>query len=361
MENNSSQSIQSSVIDRKKKKNQVIAYLLVTFCLTWLLDLALYLSGGLQSQVTGVALQLQMLIPAFSAMVLGVFFFKDSPLYRTTNRTISRWFVYYFMGFTILYVVAVIFAFLKVELAISLSQYLMIPSLVGLLLFIVLRIKGGREVFAKINMNGGKAIRWLLYGLGLLLIIALQIFMNWVFKLGEPASQTMMELQAMASGMSPELLLLLAGVNTVVLGPFLGLLIAFGEEYGWRGYLQQELTHLGRIRGVLLLGVIWGVWHWPIIWMGYNYPDQPVLGSIMMVLFCIALAYFLAYAYFKTKSVWLCAFLHALLNQSMSFFMGFVYTPTNIPFSFGMGLPGLALFAILILILLRDPVWKMSD
>ena len=32
----------------------------------------------------------------------------------------------------------------------------------------------------------------------------------------------------------------------------------------------------------LLLGVIWGMWHWPVIWMGYNSPGQPILGSVMI-------------------------------------------------------------------------------
>ena len=44
-----------------------------------------------------------------------------------------------------------------------------------------------------------------------------------------------------------------AAVQTVLLAPILALVITFGEEYGWRGYLQSELLKLGRVRGVLLL------------------------------------------------------------------------------------------------------------
>ena len=58
----------------------------------------------------------------------------------------------------------------------------------------------------------------------------------------------------------------------------------FGEEYGWRGYLQSELFKLGRVRGVLLLGVIWGAYHWPMILMGWNYPGHPLLGLLLIVL-----------------------------------------------------------------------------
>jgi membrane protease YdiL (CAAX protease family) len=139
------------------------------------------------------------------------------------------------------------------------------------------------------------------------------------------------------------------------------LIIAFGEEYGWRGYLQTELTRLGRVRGVFLLGVIWGIWHWPVIWMGYNYPGQPILGSIAMVVMCIILAYFLAYAVFKSKGVWTAAYLHALNNQALSFFFLMIIKPTNILLSFGAGIPSMVLGAIVVLLILRDPVWKVSE
>jgi membrane protease YdiL (CAAX protease family) len=150
-------------------------------------------------------------------------------------------------------------------------------------------------------------------------------------------------------------------LNIVVIGPLLGLIISFGEEYGWRGFLQTELNKLGRVRGTLLLGVIWGIWHWPVIWMGYNYPGQPVLGSLFMVAYCVILAYFLAYAVFKSKGVWTAAYLHALNNQTLSFFLMAVVAPVNKMNSFGMGLPALLLGAVVILLLLRDPIWKATE
>jgi membrane protease YdiL (CAAX protease family) len=149
--------------------------------------------------------------------------------------------------------------------------------------------------------------------------------------------------------------------NMVIIGPLLGLIISFGEEYGWRGYLQSELVHLGRIRGVGLLGIIWGIWHWPVIWMGYNYPGQPVLGSLLMVVFTVLLAYFLAYAVFKSKGVWTAAYLHGLFNQTLSFFMIAVFAPASIVMSFSIGIPALLLALPVILLILRDPVWKETD
>jgi membrane protease YdiL (CAAX protease family) len=336
-------------------------FLSLAFGLTWLADLALYLAGGLATPGVSLLLQFQMLLPAFSAMLLGAFFFKDSPIFYRTNRGASRWFVYFYLVLTGLYLAGTIASLIQSDLGVTLASVLLIPNFLGLILLVVLRLKGGKNTFVEAGMAGGKARIWFGYGLGLVVFFAFQTWLNYMFKLGTPV-----DLQAafpqMATSQLPDAILLLnIALNTVIISPFLGLIISFGEEYGWRGFLQSELIKLGRIRGTFILGVIWGVWHWPVIWMGYNYPGQPVLGSIFMVAYCIILAYFLAYAVFKSKGVWTAAYLHALNNQALSFFFLFVVAPTSVMYSFGIGMPALLLGAIVVLLLLRDPVWKASD
>jgi len=349
----------SVITPTKVNWSHVASFLGLTFGLTWLADLVLYLNGGLTSPVTTLLLQFRMLLPAFSAIFLGVFFFKESPIYYRSNRAISRWFVYFYLVLTLLYLIGLIAGLIQPEQAAIISSLLLIPNVIGLILLIALRVKGGKEVFASVGLAGGKARVWLVYGLGLIAFYGLQTFLNYVFKLGQ-----VVDLRAafpqMAVMPAPALMLVMA-VNTILVGPFLGLIITFGEEYGWRGYLQTELTRLGRVRGVFLLGVIWGIWHWPVIWMGYNYPGQPILGSLAMVAVCIILAYFLAYAVFKSNGIWTAAYLHALSNQSMSFFAMTMVMPASMLFSFGIGLPSLALGAIIVLLILRDPVWKVTE
>ena len=337
-------------------------FLGLTFGLTWLADLVLYLNGGLTSPVASLLLQFQMLLPAFSAMVLGLFLFKESPIYFRSNSTRSRWFVYYYLLLTCLYFLGLIASLVQPQLTTIISSLLLIPNLIGLILLVVLRlIKGGKEAFASTGLAGGKWQIWLVFGLGLVLFYGLQAGLNYVFKLGTVVDIKTSFPQLAVTNMSSSALVLLTALNTVIIGPFLGLIIAFGEEYGWRGYLQTELTRLGRIRGVFLVGVIWGIWHWPVIWMGYNYPGQPVLGSIAMVVWCILLAYFLAYAVFKSKGIWTAAYLHALNNQVLSFYAMALVMPTSVLYSFGIGIPSLVLGAIIVLLILRDPVWKVSE
>ena len=207
-------------------------------------------------------------------------------------------------------------------------------------------------------MAGGRVRIWFGYGLALVAFFAFQTWLNYYFKLGTRVDLRTAFPQLTTNNLPTIALLLSTAMNAVVLGPFLGLIISFGEEYGWRGFLQPELIKLGRVRGVLLLGVIWGIWHWPVVWMGYNYPGQPLLGSLFMVIYCIILAYFLAHAVFKSKGIWTAAYLHALTNQTLSFFVLFVIAPASTLHSFGVGFPALFLGAIVVLLLLRDPVWK---
>jgi len=340
--------------------SRVAWFLGLAFGLTWLLDLTLYLTGGLTNPNTGLFLQFQMLLPAFSAMLLGAFFFKDSPIYYRSNRGASRWFVYYYFLLTGLYLVGSIVSLLQPDLGTTIASVLFIPNLLGLILMVVLRWRGGKNTFVDAGMAGGKARIWFGFGLGIVIFFALQAWLNYIFKLG-----TVIDLKTafpeVVAAMPPAVLMLTMILNTIVVGPFLGLIITFGEEYGWRGFLQTELIRLGRIRGVFLLGVIWGIWHWPVIWMGYNYPGQPLLGSLFMVGYCVILAYFLAYAVFKSKGVWTAAYLHALSNQTISFFFLAVVAPTSTLYSFGMGLPALLLGAIVVLLLLRDPIWKATE
>jgi len=321
----------------------------------------LFLSGGLTSPGVGIALQFQMLLPAFSAMLLGMFFFKDSPIYLKNNQTHSRWFIGYFLFFTLLYAAAVIASFIQPDLTMTLSSVMLLPGLIGMILVLVLRAVGGKDTFASVGMAAGKAKYWLLFALGILLFTGSQTLLNGLFSLGEKVDLAPLLAQGAAAGMPATVFMIVLTIQTVLLGPFLGLLITFGEEYGWRGYLQPALMGLGRVRGVGLLGIIWGIWHWPVIWMGYNYPGRPILGSLLMVIFCIGLSYVLGYAVLKGKGIWIAAFLHALVNQSTSFFMGILYAPKDLAFSFGIGIPGLLMLALVVLWILRDPIWKENE
>jgi membrane protease YdiL (CAAX protease family) len=333
------------------------AFLGLTFGLTWLLNLAIYLHGGLGTPGMVSVLQLQMLLPAFSAILLGLLFFPESPIYHSRPAGRGRWFYYYFLLVTVIYALGALGAWLAPAQGTITQVAAIIPQLLaflGLLLLIVLRLAAGRAAMARVWLAWGNWRYWLLFGLAFVAYYALQAALNAYSGLG---GAHLAPLPA-PPGLSPDIFLILAGVQSVLLAPILAIVIAFGEEYGWRGYLQSELLKLGRVRGVLLLGVIWGAWHWPIILMGYNYPGHPLLGVLLMTLYTTGLAVVLGYAVLRSGSVLLAAYLHALNNQVVNFIAFLGFRPFDTAFSFGIGIYGLATLAIVALLILRDPVWR---
>ena len=148
---------------------QVATFLGLTFGLTYLLDLVLYLGGGYGgTPATGLLLQVQMLIPACVAIVLQVFVFKDSPIYHVRDRT--RWFFYGYLVYALIHlgiaVGALLIANQTYQIIASAAVQLLLVVL--LLLLVLLRLVAGKEAFQKAGLAGGNF--WYYISLGLFLV-----------------------------------------------------------------------------------------------------------------------------------------------------------------------------------------------
>lgn len=102
---------------------------------------------------------------------------------------------------------------------------------------------------------------------------------------------------------------LLAGATVNAVG-------ALGEELGWRGYLIQQWGAWGFWRRHGMIGLLWGVWHWPVILRGHNYPQHPTWGLLMMVLFCLGLAPLFGYLRERAGSLLAPVLAHGVLNAT---------------------------------------------
>lgn len=145
----------------------------------------------------------------------------------------------------------------------------------------------------------------------------------------DPTMMTYMESMAAASGilvdqvaaqqqLSPLALVALI-LFAVTTAPFVNMIPAFGEELGWRGMLLPVLCERMSERAAMLVsGVIWGLWHAPVIAMGHNYgmdyQGYPMVGILMMVLACTAMGCIMGYLRLRTGSVWPCALAHGAIN-----------------------------------------------
>ncbi len=91
-------------------------------------------------------------------------------------------------------------------------------------------------------------------------------------------------------------------------------LFAFGEEVGWRGYLLKQFEGRSFLGTAVVIGIIWGLWHAPLILMGHNYPQHPQWGVLMMVVVCILMSFIIQYFRVKSGSVIVAAIMHGTCN-----------------------------------------------
>ena len=127
-----------------------------------------------------------------------------------------------------------------------------------------------------------------------------------------------------AEGMEDKIAIILFQISYSVLVFF----PAFGEEWGWRGYLMPKLCELmPKPAAVVVGGVIWGLWHAPLTISGHNfgvdYPGYPFVGILTMCVMCVAENAFLTLLTEKTGSIYPASFSHMVNNNcSLTVFLG---------------------------------------
>ena len=125
-------------------------------------------------------------------------------------------------------------------------------------------------------------------------------------------------LEAAGVPFDPTTLAAIQVVAALTVAPLINGLFAFGEEFGWRGYLLPKLLPMGAERATLLHGVVWGVWHWPLIAMGYEYgfgyAGFPWTGFLAFLPFTVALGVWFAWATLREGSVWPATLGHGAVN-----------------------------------------------
>lgn len=149
-------------------------------------------------------------------------------------------------------------------------------------------------------------------------------------------------------------------VLALVAAPLLNSVATFGEEFGWRAYLLPKLAPLGWRRALAVHGLVWGVWHWPVIAMGYNYgldyAGAPWLGLLAMVVATVALGVFLGWITFRSASVFPAVVGHATINGSAGLATLFATAVPNQVFGpTPVGLIGVLPWLLVAFVLFRRP------
>jgi len=134
---------------------------------------------------------------------------------------------------------------------------------------------------------------------------------------------------------------------TLVVAPFFNSVLAFGEEMGWRGYLLPKLMPLGKFRAYGLLGMIWGLWHWPLVLAGFMYPGAPLAGVLMFTALTIALGIYINELTLRHRSCVLAGWIHGVFNTQRLGVWALLF-PRVHPWLGGFsGLPGIGIWILL--------------
>ena len=91
--------------------------------------------------------------------------------------------------------------------------------------------------------------------------------------------------------------------------------LLWGEEFGWRGYLQIRLFSERPLLAAVTTGIIWGVWHYPLNLRGYNFPEHPILGLLVFPISTIMLSIIFGWLRLRSGSVWPTCLAHSATNS----------------------------------------------
>jgi membrane protease YdiL (CAAX protease family) len=186
----------------------------------------------------------------------------------------------------------------------------------GIAAMLTLRLTGGK--LGELGWRGAK-LRWVAIG-------AAVTAGYWVLgygaacMLGFAGFPDMAKLTTISQGdllftghSTPLAVLIVAGYAASA-GVINGIGRALGEELGWRGLLvPAACSRFGFFPGAVFVGVIWAVWHWPLL-----YGEIPFIGIANFTLMVIGTSMPFAWLRLRSDSVWPSTVMHALHNALRS-------------------------------------------
>ncbi|WP_209561441.1 CPBP family intramembrane glutamic endopeptidase [Frigoribacterium sp. PvP032] len=268
----------SIVVEPRVSWWPIAAFVLISFGLAWLVCLPLWLGDGLASPLLGLCAVAMMATPAIGALVVSRF--VDRP--ASIPRSLGLW---------------------PLRPVGRLSAYLGLALVVPVALVLVALPIGAALGFYPADVTGFSAFRELTE----------QQVSQAAAGLGDPGP------------LPPIALLVALQLVSIPIGAFVNTVPALGEELGWRGFLLPRLLPLGTAPAVLVSGAVWGLWHTPLILLGYNYGVETPgwLAVLMMTGMCVVVGAVFSWLRLRSASVWPAALAHGAFNAAAGSYLLF--------------------------------------
>lgn len=201
------------------------------------------------------------------------------------------------------------------------------PAVAALIVTFVMRTpaRGGRARFLGLwPLRPAKRIVWLLVVAWLAppLLVAASILVSAAFGLVEldltfgAFARELEKALPPGSPVPPVEIVVFAQLAMIPFAALLNAIPAFGEELGWRGWLVPALRPLGTWPALVISGAIWGIWHSPVILLGYNFGRTDLSGVLLMIGGCTAWGILLGWLRLRSASVWPAVIAHGSLNAA---------------------------------------------
>lgn len=312
----------------KIEKKQLMIYVIVAYGITYLLGLFMWY-GYASGKDVSVFPNAQMLYPAAGVMLAYLLTRKGE------SEIPRRFFVAYLIVTLLMILCAVCSVIAGGTFWMMICQLVLIGGSILCGILILLEKRESCELYG-LNWKNSKVSIFCIFLFVGLYVLRTAIASGMSGQLGRLAQ----------IGADPTTWLMLL---SFLINFFLSLVAFFGEEYGWRYYLQPLLQRrYGKRVGVLLLGVVWGIWHLPVNFFYYS-PGSGLISAVGQQITCITLGIFFAYAYMKTENIWVPVILHFLNNNLVPVLSGTYSAEVlqNQSISWGSLLPALILNGVI--------------